>query len=56
MNRHVPCERAIERLQIEVEQLQERIQAVRRYLLSAKFHTDPTVQVRDVLHRLDSEI
>ena len=29
------------------------IQDLREYLLSGKFHNDPTVQVRDVLHRLD---
>lgn len=26
---------------------------LRVYLMSDKFHNDPTVQVRDVLHRID---
>ena len=53
----------ITRLQTEVEALQdelaahrERIQELRGYLLSEKFDVDPTVQVRDVLYRLDSRI
>ena len=30
------------------------ISDMREYLLSNKFHVDPTVQVRDVLYRLES--
>lgn len=39
---------------IELEALRRELRAVRGYLTSAKFHDDTTVQVRDVLARLQA--
>ena len=38
----------------ELEALRVELRGLRGYLLSSKFHEDPTVQVRDVLGRLDA--
>jgi len=38
--------------QEELRGLREGLQDLRRYLTTPKFHEDPTVQVRDVLNRL----
>lgn len=49
----------IHRLQADNAEMTEALQTTRdtvdelfAYLTSAKFHTDPTVQVSDVMHRL----
>lgn len=38
---------------LETEARDATLADLRRYLLSPKFHTDTTVQVRDVLHRIE---
>jgi len=50
----------IKRLQSEVKEQSEAVKAIRtelldleKYLLSAKFHNDPTVQIQDVLNRIE---
>lgn len=41
-------------LKIEIARASEALDDLKTYLLSEKFHNDPTVQVRDVLRRLES--
>ena len=50
----------IKRLEKENKELRDTLRGrelaeleLRTYLLSSKFHSDPTVQVQDVLNRLD---
>lgn len=40
-------------LKIEIARANESLDDLKTYLLSEKFHQDPTVQVRDVLRRLE---
>ena len=40
-------------LAIEIARASEALDDLKTYLLSEKFHQDPTVQVRDVLRRLE---
>ena len=40
-------------LKIEITKANDALNDLRFYLLSEKFHSDPTVQVRDVLRRLE---
>ena len=40
-------------LKIEIARANESLDDLKTYLLSEKFHSDPTVQVRDVLRRLE---
>ena len=40
-------------LKIEITKANDALDDLRSYLLSEKFHNDPTVQVRDVLRRLE---
>jgi hypothetical protein len=40
-------------LKIEITRASEALDDLKTYLLSEKFHNDPTVQVHDVLRRLE---
>jgi hypothetical protein len=40
-------------LKIEIARANDSLDDLKAYLLSEKFHQDPTVQVRDVLRRLE---
>lgn len=40
-------------LKLEITKANEALDDLKTYLLSEKFHSDPTVQVRDVLRRLE---
>jgi hypothetical protein len=37
-----------------IDAMESELGDLRRYLTSAKFHEDPTVQVQDVLNRMDN--
>ncbi len=43
----------IEEKDKEISELKEKIQNLKIYLSSSKFHKDPTVQVQDIFNRLE---
>lgn len=46
-------EREILKLKLDLVHASEIVANIREYLLSKKFHNDPTVQTQDVLRRLE---
>ena len=52
----VRLETELARQTLAIEGLHNELAELRGYLLSDKFHNDTTVQVRDVLHRLDQNV